>query len=57
MLATGIEQLYDSTRKHIHRKLVSELEGSVEILPDDKGKQLLVPDSLTLRDVVIETRF
>ncbi len=51
MLATGIEQLQDSTRKHFHRKLVSELEGSADILPDDKGKLLLVPDSLTLREL------
>ncbi len=56
MLASGIEQLQDSTRKHIHRKLVSELEGSADILPDDKGKLLLVPDSLTLRDAVIESQ-
>ena len=31
MLASGIEQIYDSTKKHIHRKLVSELEGLVQI--------------------------
>ena len=56
MLASGIEQVHDSTKKHIHRKLVSELEGSVQIFPDDKGKLLMVPNTVTLRDVVVENQ-
>lgn len=56
MLASGIEKLHDSTRKHIHRKLASELEDSLQIFPDDKGKLLVVPDSVTLRDVVVENQ-
>ena len=56
MLASGIEQMHDSTKKHIHRKLVSEFEGSVQIFPDDEGKLLMVPDTMTLRDVVVENQ-
>ena len=41
MLASGIEQLHDSTRKNIFRKLESELGGSVQIFPNDKGKLVM----------------
>ena len=48
--------MHDSTKKHIHRRLVSEFEGSVQIFPDDKGKLLMVPETITLRDVVVENQ-
>ena len=54
MLSGGIELLRDSTRKHIHRTLKYELGGSVQIFPDNKGKLLMVPDSVSLQDVVLE---
>ena len=54
MLSGGIISIRDSTRKHIRRRLESELENSVQIYPDDKGKLLMVPDSVQLRDAVLE---
>ena len=54
MLSCGINHLHDSTRKHIHRKLLSELANSVKVFTDDKGKLLMVPDSVTLKNVAVE---
>ena len=56
MFSGGIELLRDSTRKHIHRTLKYELGDSVQIFPDNKGKLLMVPDSVSLQDVVLEIR-
>jgi hypothetical protein len=56
MLSGGVELLRDSTRKHIHRTLKSELGDSVHLFPDDKGKLLMVPDSVSLQDVVLENQ-
>ena len=56
MLSGGIELLRDSTRKHIHRTLKYELGDSVQIFPDNKGKLLMVPDSVSLQDVVLENQ-
>ena len=46
----------ESTRKNIRRRLESELQDSVHIFPDDKGWLLMVPDSVTLQDVVSENQ-
>ena len=54
--STKVKLLKDSTRKHIHRKLELELGESVNIYPDDKGKLLMVPNSVSLKDVVIENQ-
>lgn len=43
MLSGGIISIRDSTRKHIRRRLESELANSVQIYPDDK---VMVPDSV-----------
>lgn len=56
MLSSGITLMKDSTRKHIHRKLESELGNAVNIFPDDTGKLLMVPESVTLNDVVLENQ-
>ena len=40
--------------KYIHRRLQTEFKDSVHIFPDDKGCLLMVPDSVTLQDVVME---
>ena len=56
MLSGRINSIRDSTRKHIHRRLESELANSVQIYPDYKGKLLMVPDSVQLRDAVLEIR-
>lgn len=56
MLSGGNKLLPDSTRKHIRRRLECELGDSVQIFPDDKGKLLMVPDSASLQDVVLENQ-
>lgn len=56
MLTGGVRLLKDSTRKNMHRKLKSELGDSVDIFPDDKGKLLIVPDSVSVRDVALENQ-
>lgn len=52
----GVAQIPKSTRKHIRRTLETVLKDSVHIFQDDKGKLLLVPDSVTLEDVVLENQ-
>ena len=44
----GVNQVSDSTKKHLCRKLETELEGALHIFSDDKGKLLLYPGSLKL---------
>lgn len=46
------EALKTATKKNIRRKLESELGNSIHIFPNDSGKLLLVPDSLSFKDVV-----
>ena len=48
--------LNESARKNSRRRLESQLGGSVCIFPDDKGWLLMVPDSVTLQDVVLENQ-
>ncbi len=54
MISGGVGVIRDSTRKHIRRRLESELANSIHIYPDDKGKLLMVPDSVQLHDAVLE---
>lgn len=41
MVSGGVNLLKDSTKKNMHRRLKSELGGTVEIFSDDKGKLLM----------------
>ena len=41
MDSLGFSQVKDLTKKHLLRKLETELAGSIHILPDDKGRLLL----------------
>ncbi|XP_053122764.1 uncharacterized protein LOC128332482 [Hemicordylus capensis] len=50
----GVPALKDSTKKHMRRKLESELKDSIHIFTDDKGKLLVVPDSVSLKDLAVE---
>ncbi len=50
------ENLHDSTRKHIYRKLQSELGDSVQIFPDNNGRLLIVSSNLSLQDVILENK-
>ena len=56
MISSGIEHLHDSTKKHIRRKLESELGNSIKIFQDSKGKLLLVPENVSLEDVVLQNQ-
>ena len=56
MLSGGIERMMDSTRKHIRRRLESDLGRSIDVFTDDKGKLLVVPESVSLKDVVLENQ-
>ena len=47
MHALWIENIKPQTKKHIRRKLETEFEDSIEIISDDKGKLLVIPDNLT----------
>ena len=42
--------------KNIHRRLQTEFKDSVHIFPDDKRRLLLVPDRVSLQDVVLENQ-
>jgi len=48
------EALKSGTKKNIRRRLESELGNSIHIFPNDSGKLLLVPDSLSFKDVVLD---
>ena len=48
------EVLKTATKKNIRRRLESELGDSVHIFANDSGKLLLVPDSLSFKDVVLD---
>ena len=56
MQSRGVEHLRDSTKKHIRRKLECELGASVDIFPDDKGKLLVIPGNILLKDLVLENQ-
>ena len=48
------EALKTATKKNIRRRLESELGDSVHIFPNNSGKLLLVPDSLSFKDAVLD---
>jgi len=48
------EVLKTATKKSIRRRLESELGDSVHIFVNNSGKLLLVPDSLSFKDVVLD---
>ena len=55
MTAYGIDQVRESTKKHLRRKLESELGGCLHVISNEKGKLLIYPDSLAINDLVRET--
>lgn len=52
--SSGINQLRESTKKHIRRKIESEFGSTLQFIPDSKGKLLAMPESLSLKDTVRE---
>ena len=55
-MRSRVNLLKDSTKKNVRRRLESELKGSVDIFPDTNGKLLMVPASISLKDVVLENK-
>ena len=51
MQSNGLVCVRESTKKHIRRKVESEFGSSIHIFPDDKGKLIVVPDSMTISDI------
>ena len=51
MTSFGISHVKDSTKKHLRRKLEAEFAGSIHIIPDNKGKLLVYPDSLSMSEL------
>ena len=48
MKACGIDQVKDSSKKHLRRKLESVFGQALHIFSDDKGKLFLYPDNLSV---------
>lgn len=51
MHSLGISQVEDSTKKHVRRRLESEFAGLLHNIPDEKGKLILYPDSLSMNEL------
>ena len=51
----GVTEVTNSSRKNLRRTLENELEGSIQICPDDTGKLLVYADSLSRSDLVKRT--
>ena len=52
----GVQEVKASTKKHIRRKLMTELGNVIHIISDDEGKLLVYPDNLTLGKVILENK-
>ena len=50
--ARGKEKLSEATRKHIRRKIEAEFGSILLIFPYDKGKLIVVPENLSVEDIV-----
>ena len=51
----GVTEVTNSSRENLRRTLEKELEGSIQICPDDTGKLLVYADSLSRSDLVKRT--
>ena len=56
MQSFRVDNMRDSTRKHIRRTLEPELCDSVVIFQDNKGKLVLLPTCVSIRDTVVENQ-
>ena len=48
MASLGVDDVRDSTKKHIHCKLEKPFVGMLHIFLDERGKLLLFPDNLSM---------
>ena len=55
MWSLSVSPLKDLIKKHLRRKLVTVLSGSIYIFSDDKGKLFIYSDSLSISELAIYT--
>lgn len=51
MQSFGVSTVKESTKNHIRRKLENEFGNSIHIFPDDKGRLIVMPDSMSIYDL------
>ncbi|KAG0718081.1 hypothetical protein GWK47_053170 [Chionoecetes opilio] len=54
MKSFGVNQVQDSTKKHLRQRIEKEFGGFLHIIQDHNGKLLIYPDSLTVQELVRE---
>ncbi len=52
MTKLGVTERQSSTKKKMHRNLEKEFGNSLDIFPDEKGRLLMVPNNLTIQNLV-----
>jgi len=55
-MTTGGINVRDSTKKHVRRKLESEFGETIRRVPDNQGKLLFVPCTVSIDDVILENQ-
>ena len=56
MKLKGVQEVKDSTQKNIKRNILKYLGNSLSVCPDNKGKLLVVPHTVTVETVVKENQ-
>jgi hypothetical protein len=54
MISKGMKEFKDSTKKHVKRNIEKNIGDHVTIYHDNKGRLLVVPDTITVQDLVKE---
>ena len=54
MNSLGVQDIKDSTKKHIKRKLMNEFGSSIQIITNVNGKLFVIPDNLSRAELVKE---
>ena len=54
MNSLSVQDITDSTKKHIKRKLINEFGSSIEIINNVNGKLFVIPDNLSRAELVKE---
>ncbi|KAG0711501.1 hypothetical protein GWK47_020495 [Chionoecetes opilio] len=56
MKSFGVDQVQDSTKKHLRQRIEKEFGGFLHIIQDHNGKLLIYPDNLTVHELVRENQ-
>ncbi|KAG0715265.1 hypothetical protein GWK47_012327 [Chionoecetes opilio] len=56
MKSFGVDQVQDSTKKHLRQRIEKEFGGFLHIIQDHNGKLLIYSDSLTVQELVRENQ-